>query len=379
MCVVDPMAGSGTTIVAARLYGHRALGFDTDPLALLISKAWSSDIDARNLRVLAVKTLRDAQRRYRSLSAASAYPKRSNQETREFIRYWFDLTSRRQLTALATSIAKIRKSNDQTILWCALSRMIITKGAGVSLAIDISHSRPHKVYGVAPLKPFDRFLPVVEQILRASNFSSKLKLPAASIRRGDARNIPLASGVADLVVTSPPYLNAIDYLRGHKLSLVWMGHQIDDIRDLRSSNVGSERLHHSNAAENYGSIAKQVVKDFASLPTRFQLILIQYFSDMDHVLAEISRVLKRSGEALIVVGNSTIRGTFINNSRALTHLAKLNGLVLASARKRELKESRRYLPPPGNLTSGVTLRSRMNEEVILTFGKMPGPARAGRK
>ena len=185
----------------------------------------------------------------------------------------------------------------------------------------------------------------------------------------------LKDGVADLVVTSPPYLNAIDYLRGHKLSLVWMGHQIDELRELRSTNIGSERFNNS-AAVNYRSTAEKIVRDFASLPSRSQSMLIQYFADMDRVLAEISRVLKHSGEALVVVGNSTIRGIFINNSKVLTRLARSNGLRLSSTRRRELEQSRRYLPPPGNVASGKTLRSRMNEEVILAFQKMPIAARS---
>lgn len=369
--MVDPMAGSGTTVVAARLHGHRALGFDTDPLALLISKAWSSDVDAARLRVLAAKALIDARRRYRSLSTGQAYPRHASQETRAFIRYWFDRTNRRQLAALSASIAKVKDTNARAILWCAFSRMIITKGAGVSLAMDVSHSRPHKTYAIAPFTPFERFLFVIEHVLRASHFSSKQRLPAANIRRGDARSIPLKDGVADLVLTSPPYLNAIDYLRGHKLSLVWMGHQIDALRELRSSNIGSERFHNPAAAMEYRNAAEKIVHDFANLPSRSQTMLIQYFSDMDRVLAEISRILKRSGKAMVVVGNSTIRGIFINNSKVLTRLAKNNGLRLTSARRRELQESKRYLPPPRNTTSGVALRSRMNEEVILTFQKEP--------
>lgn len=376
-CVVDPMAGSGTTIVAARLHGHRAVGFDTDPLALLISKAWSSDIDAKHLRILAVKTLNDARRHYRSLSVGRAYPTQANHETRAFIRYWFDSTNRRQLTALSASITRINNRNAQAILWCAFSRMIITKDAGASLAKDVSHSRPHKAYRIAPIRPFGRFLSIVEQVLRASHFSSRHKLPVASIRRGDARKLPLKDGIADLVITSPPYLNAIDYLRGHKLSLVWMGHQIDELKELRSSNIGSERSHHSPAATNHRCTAEKIVQDFASLPQHAQSMLIQYFCDMDRVLAEISRILKRSGKALVVVGNSTIRGVFINNSKVLTHLAKANGLKLSSMRRRELQENKRYLPPPGNVTSGATLRSRMNEEVILNFQKMPTVARGG--
>jgi hypothetical protein len=376
MCVVDPMAGSGTTVVAARFYGHRAFGFDTDPLALLISRAWSSDVNAEAVRILLSKTLNHARRRYPSLSSAQAYPARANRETRAFIRYWFDPTNRRQLTALSASIGKVSNPNIRAILWCAFSRMIITKDAGASLAKDVSHSRPHKAYRIAPVRPFEKFRPTIERILRSSNFSSGQKLPTARIRRGDARNVPLKDGVADLVITSPPYINAIDYLRGHKLSLVWMGHQIDEIRELRSTNIGSERLRHSSADTNYRTTAETVVHNFTNLPQHSQSMLVQYFSDMDCVLAEISRILKRSGRAVLVVGNSTIRGIFINNSRVLTRLAKANGLQLASARRRELKESKRYLPPPGNLTSGVMLRSRMNEEVILTFQKVSATSRS---
>jgi DNA modification methylase len=218
---------------------------------------------------------------------------------------------------------------------------------------------------------------MVEQVLRASHFSSVQKLPPASIRRGDARNIPIKDGIADLVITSPPYINAIDYLRGHKLSLVWMGHQIDELRELRSSNIGSERFHHSAETLSYRGTAERMVRNFTKLPSSSQSMLIQYFSDMDHVFAEISRILKRSGKALIVVGNSTIRGIFVNNSKVLTRLAKINGLRLTSMRRRELQENRRYLPPPGNVTSGLTLGSRMNEEVILAFQKTSLATRGG--
>lgn len=43
--VLDPMVGSGTTVVTAKALGHAAIGLDTDPLAVLISKAWSADVD----------------------------------------------------------------------------------------------------------------------------------------------------------------------------------------------------------------------------------------------------------------------------------------------------------------------------------------------
>ena len=90
---------------------------------------------------------------------------------------------------------------------------------------------------------------------------------------------------------------------------------------------------------------------------------------MDEVLSEIARVLRKSGEAIVVIGDSTINGTFIRNSWALVSIGKKNGLALRSSRRRALRENRRYLPPPGYEIVGKELGARMREEVILVFRK----------
>jgi DNA modification methylase len=61
------------------------------------------------------------------------------------------------------------------------------------------------------------------------------------ITRGDARALPLADGAADLILTSPPYLNAIDYMRARGLTLVWLGYPLDVLRDARGGAIGTER------------------------------------------------------------------------------------------------------------------------------------------
>jgi DNA modification methylase len=371
MCVLDPMAGSGTTIVAARLCGHRAVGFDTDPLALIIAKAWSSDVDAKRIQRRAGQILAQAKKRYGRISCGDAYPDKSDRETRAFMRFWFDLTNRRQLTALSARILKVKDSDERAFLWSALSRLIVTKDAGASLARDVSHSRPHKAYTIAPVRPFERFLSAVDSILRASHFASSNKLPSAKVNEGDARNLPLPNASIDLVITSPPYLNAIDYLRGHKLSLVWMGHSIKEIRTLRAQNIGAESARRATPGAGHIQTALEEMCDPKRLSARSKGMLAQYAYDMNSVLAEISRVLRQHGEAVVVVGNSTIGGVFVKNSHGLTYLAKANGLILNSTRRRPLLENRRYLPPPGKRDSGKLLRSRMREEVILTFAKSP--------
>lgn len=363
------MAGSGTTLVAARLSGHQALGFDTDPLALVIAKAWSSNVSPNRLRQRASVVLSKAREHYREIVFSGAYPDKADSETRAFIRFWFDPTNRRQLKALSEEIAKVSDSAEKALLWASFSRLIVTKDAGASLARDVSHSRPHRAFTIAPVRPFERFLAAVDTVLRASHFGPSSKLPAAAIRHGDARSLPLRDGSIDLVITSPPYLNAIDYLRGHKLSLVWMGLCIKDVRTLRSRNIGAEFA--ANVAANSVHIrsALRAMCDLKKLSERSSGMLARYVHDMNSVFAEVSRVLKRHGQAVIVIGNSTIRGVFVRNSSALTYLARVNGLRLNSTRRRPLLENRRYLPPPGRKVSGKLLGTRMREEVILTFVK----------
>src|SRR5437764_985997 len=63
-----------------------------------------------------------------------------------------------------------------------------------------------------------------------------------SVGLGDARALEdIGDGTVDVVLSSPPYLNAIDYMRGHRMSLVWLGHRVGELRAIRADSVGSER------------------------------------------------------------------------------------------------------------------------------------------
>lgn len=366
LIVLDPMAGSGTTLVTARLLGHQALGFDTDPLAVLIARAWAADVDIEEVTKRAEVALTSAKRRGRRTLLRSAYPPDASDETKEFARYWFDGAARRQLAALAAAITNEHNASVRSLLWCAFSRLIIVKDAGASRAMDVSHSRPHRVFDRAPLEPFEGFMRAVKIVTSNSPFVDGADLPAAAVRRGDARKLPLDDHSVDIVVTSPPYLNAIDYLRGHKFSLIWMGHDVETLREVRARNVGTEV---GTSADEECPIITRALKRMQSdeVPAREVGMLRRYVHDMYRVMHEIARVLKSTGRATLVVGDSTVGGTFVANSRGIRVLAESTGLRLHSRRTRPLPPNRRYLPPPEARTAGSSLKQRMSNEVILTF------------
>ena len=71
--VLDPMVGSGTTLVVGKSQGHNVIGYDTDPLALLISKAWCTDVDEKTIKNAAKKILKNAKISTRHLKLINSY------------------------------------------------------------------------------------------------------------------------------------------------------------------------------------------------------------------------------------------------------------------------------------------------------------------
>jgi hypothetical protein len=363
------MSGSGTTAVIARTLGHKAIGFDTDPLAVLLGRTWCANVDERATLRTAARVSDAANRLAAHMRIGKAYPFGADDETRKFVRYWFDRTNRRQLAALAQSIRAVRSRRVRDLLWCAFSRLIITKQAGASLALDVAHSRPHKVADKTVIRPNAQFEHAVRRILAVAPFKQNTNIPSATIKMADARRLPIRASSIHIAICSPPYVNAIDYLRGHKFSLVWMGHNVDALRRVRSTNIGTEVSKGARLDDSVISHALAHMGDLGGLPDRQKRLLGRYVEDMDKALGELHRVLIRGGRAVLVVGDCMMRGVFIRNSDAIVYLAKRHGFRLARRRRRHLPPNRRYLPPPSSRRSGRMLQNRLRTEVLLDFVK----------
>lgn len=367
--VLDPMAGSGTVLAVARSKGHRGFGVDLDPLAVLLAGVWTRTVDAERVTEKAHDVLRRAKGAFDGLTTGRAYPSKSDTETKKFIRYWFDGYARRQLKALSSSISRVHDEATRDALWCGFSRLIITKSAGASLAMDLSHSRPHKKFETAPVKPFNRFISAVKMVVANCPQAGTGPIgPATHVKCGDARQLGIEANSIDLVLTSPPYLNAIDYMRCSKFTLVWMGYNVSELRDIRSDSIGAEA---SSAKAMEADWVKALIEQLALKPVlsnRDHALLARYVWDMSGALSEVSRVLRSGGRAVYVVGDSTVRGTFIRNSSIVVAVAKKHGLALHSEQSRDLPANRRYLPPP-RLSEADALDGRMRREVVLVFNK----------
>ena len=312
-----------------------------------------------------------ARSRLQSLRGEGTYPQGSDPETRAFIRYWFDDYARRQLAALSYAINAVPAGGTREALWCCFSRLIIAKQAGASRAMDLAHSRPHRMFDRAPRKPFGLFSEALERVIEGCVSShTPERGPIATIKVGDARRLPVDDESVDLVVSSPPYLNAIDYLRCSKFSLVWMGFSINELRGIRATSIGAEVRARSSFSHD------DIIKDLRLKPAlnpRMTGILRRYIEDTESVLSEVARVLTQRGRAVYVVGENTIRDAYVPTGRLVARVAEQAGLRVRSRHSRDLQSNRRYLPPPS--AGNCLLDGRMRREIILTFEKS-NPRRA---
>ena len=360
--VIDPMCGSGTTVKQALDNGHRAIGIDIDPLSVLMSQVWSRPMPTGINLHLADVILQQAAKLPYGGPALSWID--DDQETSDYVKFWFGPAQTRQLRAIV-HVAEGLDSNEQDLVRLALSRTIITKSRGASLAADVSHSRPHRVKEENDYNVMDGFKKAFKRLYTTLRNSPPPR--CGEVWQGDARHlVSIPGNSADAVVTSPPYLDAIDYLRGHKLALVWMGYRLKDLRDIRSRGVGAIRREENTTEECATQTTQDILSDHAS--PKLKGMVSRYIRDISDCLAQTRRILRPSGVAVYVISNSLLQGSEVNTENIIVRAADRAGLRLEDSYSREISRAHRYLPPPQNAGWGQ-LAKRMRTESVLRFRK----------
>ncbi len=245
--IVDPFCGSGTALVEARAAGHRAVGSDLNPLAVLVARAktWAASRPRRKqlyqvgheitgLTLSAGRAARRAGHEPAPMRKPEGFdPNARNRR----LASWFAPHIRRELELIAGHIDDLRRSDIELadVLTACLSA-ILYKVSSRTSDTDGTWVARNVPRGAA-----------------ARNFAQRVELLAAGLddlAHGpagipdvielDARKLStkVAAGRAAGIITSPPYAGTYDYADHQRLRFDFLALRH---RELDAGEIGARR------------------------------------------------------------------------------------------------------------------------------------------
>jgi hypothetical protein len=157
----------------------------------------------------------------------------------------------------------------------------------------------------------------------------------------------------DLIITSPPYMNGMDYVINYKIEMGWLdftegSNELKKIKDemvvcdnVSKSLIRSFKPIYSNSwIENIKvNIAQQIQKRGSYRRTDMPLIVHKYFDDMYRVMANVVRSLNCGGRFILVVGDSLIADVYIPTDLLIAKIGTDLGLQIETIEKARTRRS----------------------------------------
>jgi len=177
---------------------------------------------------------------------------------------------------------------------------------------------------------------------KALENASRLRLLTQSLSDSPCRAIALAgvdSTAVDLhdcpqidaVITSPPYLQAQEYLRTFKLDLFWTGVSEAKVRELMRLEIPYRKATEPFATPTYTRVYEQLHR------ADLQAMLHSYFFHTTRALENAATTLKRGGFLCVFVGNPTVDGKEVETWRIVVEHFERNGFVVHTVLRDDIK------------------------------------------
>ena len=162
----------------------------------------------------------------------------------------------------------------------------------------------------------------------------------------------------DAIITSPPYLQAQEYLRTFKLDLFWTGVSEAKIRELMRLEIPYRKATEPFATPTYTRVYEQLNR--ASL----QAVLHSYFLYTTRTLENAAITLRHGGFLCVFVGNPTVDGIEVETWRVIAEHFEPKGFTLCTVLRDDIKSRQLFLNRKNKNPHG------MKSEYLLVMQKL---------
>ncbi|MFN8533448.1 MAG: hypothetical protein U0556_07860 [Dehalococcoidia bacterium] len=348
--VADNFSGSGTTLLEASVLGFESVGFDIDPLSVMIARAKLEAplVGSERLASVAAEVSNALQVGPRSqLSLFGAHADGSGSAQMRFPAW---LLKNRNMTGevageLGRDIAEIRAAIGgrdpvtqnllRVLMSDAISRKIRMRflGTGVGRFALSFAATPLAVHFTRSLHRYVRVAAAAEWMRETLGIC----FADAAVIQADTRCLPERDNRFDVLVTSPPYLPASSgresYAKARAPSLIALGMRThEDVDLLVDESIGAMDSG-EHPFDDLSPEERRLVDWLSSDPLRGikAAPTARYFLDMRTTFSEMFRVLRPGAMAAVVSGKTSTFYQF--STRTPLYVAETAEMLADEARR----------------------------------------------
>jgi len=289
--VLDPFCGVGTTLLACKQRGIKSIGFDVSPFFIFVSNVKTRDYELEKLKEAITEAIKWKFERPK-------YLPKEKYITKVFSRYTLE-----DFVFYRGKIIEVQDEKARDFLMLALIDSAIkaswTMKDGAVVKIDKRGKPPLKKYFKYKIKKMFKDLK-----------NTNLRPLEVTAEVGDARQLDLGDESVDAVITSPPYLNKIEYTKIYNIEMSFLGFPESSLRSYIGSRVEDTSISEIGLDENLPTSAKA------------------YFKDMSLALKEMYRVCKNNAKLAIVVGGGCYPDRAVEVDKITAELAERIGFTV---------------------------------------------------
>ena len=321
--VADVFCGCGTTAYEAKKLGLNFWGCDINPVATLIARVKSSSHDIDEIK-LAFDEIKLRYAKYLREVDCGDVPER--------LKYWFEEERQRELKALLLSIRALPNVAVREFFTVAFSNILKATSRWLAKSIK-PQVDPSKITHDA----WTEFSKQVTFMIKAVEQAGLRPKGKTQIKTKNLLTVSARSALADVIVTSPPYVTSYEYADLHQLSTLWLGYA-SDYRTLRKGTIGSmfrERESSSNQT-SLNCVGRDIIACLREADKSKASASERYFRDMAKTVEKCKSILRPGGMVFFVIGDTEYKGVKVKNSEFLAQCMVDQGFENVTMEKRQI-------------------------------------------
>lgn len=367
--LLDPYCGSGSSFISGVEYGIRNfVGFDLNPLAVMIAKARLDFIESSKL-------LEQKNHLLLQLEKMQNLPTQNLQITQQItldfsplsritnLDFWIEKDTQNDLLCIFSLVKNITDTRIQNLFLLAFSETLRESSFVRNNEFKLFRMKDYEAYKPRVYEIFTRKLESITQ-----NYLTFYQPKLQNISFEILANTFQSSGKTfDTILTSPPYGDSkttVAYGQFSTFINEWLG--FSEARKLDSRLLGGKR-----ATKLYEKTCiKECVAEIAKVDKKRALEISSFYADLEKSIISLVDCVNIGGKVFFVVGNRTVKNITLPTDTFIAEMFCKNGFRHITTLKRKI--SNKAMPRKNSPTNkkGI-LAHTMNDEHIIVCEKIP--------